>query len=115
MRDTGGWLSTRTPRTPHATTRSTAARIAQLEAELDAELASEGDPVRRAKLVNDFTEPKVIFTRYELLKLLGWHDVGKSGSKADVVGPGGATVGTATIAPGDDTKLSWTPPTPHSL
>jgi copper resistance protein C len=35
----------------------------------------------------------------------------KSGSKADVVGPGGATVGTGMVDPTDDTKLSWSPPT----
>lgn len=34
--------------------------------------------VQLTKRANDFTEPKVTFTRYELLKLLGWQDVGKN-------------------------------------
>jgi copper resistance protein C len=44
--------------------------------------------------------------------VLSFSEALRSGSKADVVGPGGATAGTATIDPGDNTKLSWTPPTP---
>lgn len=36
----------------------------------------------------------------------------KSGSEADVVGPGGAVAGTATIDPADDARLSWTAPAP---
>ena len=39
--------------------------------------------------------------------VLSFSETLKKGSKADVVGPGGTTVGTATIDPGDDTKLSW--------
>jgi hypothetical protein len=56
VRDEGGWLSGLTPRTPPKTAapRSGAARIAELEAQLDVDLAREDDPVRRAKLVNDF-------------------------------------------------------------
>jgi hypothetical protein len=56
VRDGGGWLSGRTPRTPPKTAmpRSSAARVAELEAQLDSDLAREDDPVRRAKLVNDF-------------------------------------------------------------
>ena len=55
-RDEGGWLSGLTPRTPPKTTapRSSADRIAELEARLDADLAVEDDPKRRAKLMNDF-------------------------------------------------------------
>src|SRR5215210_5200603 len=34
--------------------------------------------IQLTKRANDFTEPKVTFTRYELLKLLGWQDVGKN-------------------------------------
>jgi hypothetical protein len=52
----GGWLSglAARPRTRPAPPRTTAARIAELEAALDAALAHEDDPARRAKLVNDF-------------------------------------------------------------
>jgi len=52
----GGWLSgLRTKEPVKAPNRSsTPARIAQLEAELDAALATEHDPARRAKLVNDY-------------------------------------------------------------
>src|SRR6476469_4881444 len=52
-RDEGGWLSGLTPRTSPKTTapRSSADRIAELEARLDADLAAEDDPQRRAKLV----------------------------------------------------------------
>ena len=53
-REESGWLSSgraKTSKKPRR--RSTSARIAQLEAELDVALASEADPVRRAKLVND--------------------------------------------------------------
>jgi methionine-rich copper-binding protein CopC len=35
----------------------------------------------------------------------------KSGSKADVVGSSGTTVGTATVDPTDNTRLTWLPPT----
>ncbi len=54
--DDGGWLSgLRAKEHPKAPTRhSTAARIAELEAELDAALETERDPARRAKLVNDY-------------------------------------------------------------
>jgi Replication initiator protein A len=34
--------------------------------------------VQLTKLANNFTDRTVRFTRYELLKLLGWHDVGKN-------------------------------------
>lgn len=34
--------------------------------------------IQLTKLANKFTEPKVTFTRYELLRLLGWQDVGKN-------------------------------------
>jgi Replication initiator protein A len=34
--------------------------------------------IQLTKRANGFTEPKVTFTRYELLKLLGWQDVGKN-------------------------------------
>ncbi|HWE37794.1 MAG TPA: replication initiator protein A [Isosphaeraceae bacterium] len=34
--------------------------------------------IQLTKLNNNFTERKVRFTRYELLKLLGWRDVGKN-------------------------------------
>src|SRR5262249_41444114 len=55
-RDEGGWL---TGLRPHqeakaAAARTTQARITELEAQLDADLAREDDPVKRAKLVNDF-------------------------------------------------------------
>jgi hypothetical protein len=55
-RDDGGWLSgLRTKHPPKAPTlHGTTARIAQLEAELDAALEAERDPSRRAKLVNDY-------------------------------------------------------------
>jgi methionine-rich copper-binding protein CopC len=41
--------------------------------------------------------------------VLSFSETLKKGSKADVVGPGGTTVGTATMDPTDDTKLSWSP------
>jgi hypothetical protein len=56
VRDEGGWLrglASRTPPKP-AVPRSSADRIAELEAQLEGDLASEDDPLRRAKLVNDF-------------------------------------------------------------
>ena len=55
-RDDGGWLAGMAPRTPKkaATTGGSTARIAQLETRLDADLAREDDPARRAKLINDF-------------------------------------------------------------
>ena len=34
--------------------------------------------IQFTKLANDFTDPRVTFTRYELLRLLGWKDVGKN-------------------------------------
>jgi hypothetical protein len=34
--------------------------------------------IQFTKLTNDFTDPRVTFTRYELLRLLGWKDVGKN-------------------------------------
>ncbi len=34
--------------------------------------------IQLTKLANRFTEPKVTFTRYELIRLLGWPDDGKS-------------------------------------
>jgi hypothetical protein len=54
--DEGGWLSGLASRTPPTTAapKSSAARIAELEAQLEADLAAEDDPARRAKLVNDF-------------------------------------------------------------
>jgi len=54
--DEGGWMSGLVARKPAkaAATRSSVARIAALEAELDEALERESDPVRRAKLVNDF-------------------------------------------------------------
>jgi hypothetical protein len=54
--DEGGWLSGLKPRTPPTSPapHSSTARIAELEAQLDAELEREADPGRRAKLVNDF-------------------------------------------------------------
>jgi hypothetical protein len=56
VRDDGGWLRGLAPRTPPKTAvpRSSADRIAELEAQLEADLAREDEPVRRAKLVNDF-------------------------------------------------------------
>ena len=61
VRDEGGWFSGLTRRTPPqpaslkaSAPPSSAARIAELEAQLEADLAREDDPVRRAKLVNDF-------------------------------------------------------------
>jgi hypothetical protein len=59
VRDEGGWLNglsgpTRREPPKSAGPRSGAARVADLEARLEADLAREGDPVRRAKLVNDF-------------------------------------------------------------
>jgi methionine-rich copper-binding protein CopC len=39
--------------------------------------------------------------------VLSFSEALKTGSKADVVGPGGATAGTATIDPSDNTKLTW--------
>jgi hypothetical protein len=53
--DEGGWLAgLRTKQPPAAPKlRGTAARIAELEAELDAALEAEHDPARRAKLLND--------------------------------------------------------------
>jgi hypothetical protein len=55
-RDEGGWLPGLGPHkeAKPAAARSTQARIAELEAQLDADLAGEDDPVQRAKLVNDF-------------------------------------------------------------
>jgi hypothetical protein len=55
-RDGGGWLSGLTARTPPKTAmaRSSAARVAELETQLESELAREDDPMRRAKLMNDF-------------------------------------------------------------
>jgi hypothetical protein len=55
-RDEGGWLrGLRTPPSAKAPTlHSTTARIAHLEAELDAALETERDSARRAKLVNDY-------------------------------------------------------------
>jgi hypothetical protein len=54
--DEGGWMSGLSARRapPISKSTSTAARIAALETQLDADLAQESDPVRRAKLVNDF-------------------------------------------------------------
>jgi methionine-rich copper-binding protein CopC len=43
--------------------------------------------------------------------VLSFSEALKSGSKADVVGPGGATIGTATVDPSDNTNLTWSPPT----
>ena len=40
--------------------------------------------------------------------VLSFSEALKNGSKADVAGPGGSVVGTATIDPNDNTKLSWT-------
>jgi hypothetical protein len=34
--------------------------------------------IQLTRLANDFTEPRVSFTRYELIRLLGWPDDGKS-------------------------------------
>ena len=52
----GGWLSgvgrQAQPKRPAQPT--TVSRIAELEAQLDADLAREDDPIARAKLVNDF-------------------------------------------------------------
>jgi len=55
VEDEGGWLSGLAPRTPPKTAapKSSAARIAELEARLDADLAREDDPELRAKLVTD--------------------------------------------------------------
>ena len=55
-RSEGGWLNGLSLRTPskRAAAPSTQVRIATLEAQLDAALAREDDPKRRAKLVNDF-------------------------------------------------------------
>jgi methionine-rich copper-binding protein CopC len=36
----------------------------------------------------------------------------KSGSRADITGPGNAKVGTATVDPANNTHLTFTPPTP---
>ena len=44
--------------------------------------------------------------------VLSFSEALKAGSKADVVGPDGTTVGTAGIDVADDTKLAWTPPSP---
>jgi copper resistance protein C len=41
--------------------------------------------------------------------VLSFSEALKKGSKADVAGPSGTTVGTATIDSSDDTKLSWSP------
>jgi methionine-rich copper-binding protein CopC len=41
--------------------------------------------------------------------VLSFSDALKPGSKADVVGPGGTTAGTATIDPSDNTKLTSSP------
>jgi hypothetical protein len=41
--------------------------------------------------------------------VLSFSEALKKGSKADVVDPSGATVGSATIDPADDTKLRWSP------
>jgi hypothetical protein len=55
-RDEGGWLSGLRTKEPAKAPQldTTAARIARLEAELDAALQTEHDPARRAKLVNDY-------------------------------------------------------------
>jgi methionine-rich copper-binding protein CopC len=45
----------------------------------------------------------------DLSIVLSFSEALKDGSKADVVGPGGATVGTATIDANDNTKLTWSP------
>jgi hypothetical protein len=52
----GGWLSglASRPQPKQPRSRGNAARIAELDAQLDAALADEKDPVRRAKLINDF-------------------------------------------------------------
>jgi hypothetical protein len=52
----GGWLpGIRRKAEPNRPARpTTVSRIAELEAQLDADLAREDDPVARAKLVNDF-------------------------------------------------------------
>jgi methionine-rich copper-binding protein CopC len=44
--------------------------------------------------------------------VLSFSETLKTGSHADVVGPDGKTAGTAAIDPGDDKKLSWSPPAP---
>ena len=54
VRDNGGWLPRPRSTPERAAPRGSAARIAELEALLDADLANEADPARRAKLVNDF-------------------------------------------------------------
>ncbi len=54
VRDDGGWLPRPRSTPERAAPRGSAARIAELEAQLDADLANEADPARRAKLVNDF-------------------------------------------------------------
>jgi copper resistance protein C len=43
---------------------------------------------------------------------LSFSETLKTGSKADIIGPDDRIVGTALIDPSDDTKLSWTSPTP---
>jgi methionine-rich copper-binding protein CopC len=44
--------------------------------------------------------------------VLSFSEALATGSKADIVGPDGATAGTAAIDPSDNTKLSWTPTAP---
>ncbi len=39
--------------------------------------------IQHTKIVNNFTDPRVSFSRYELLKLLGWSDVGRSYKRLD--------------------------------
>lgn len=39
--------------------------------------------IQHTKLVNNFSDPRVPFSRYELLKLLGWADVGKNYKRLD--------------------------------
>jgi len=44
--------------------------------------------------------------------VLSFSEALKKGSKADVIGPSGATVGSAAIDPTDNTKLTWSPAAP---
>jgi methionine-rich copper-binding protein CopC len=44
--------------------------------------------------------------------VLSFSEALEAGSRADVVGPDGTTIGTAAIDPADDTKLAWTPASP---
>lgn len=39
--------------------------------------------IQHTKLVNNFSDPRVPFSRYEILKLLGWADVGKNYKRLD--------------------------------